>query len=264
MTDSDARPLSPPSPQSSPSPREAGTADLRAIDRDNLGGAIYSSLCDGLIKGHFQPNDRVRIRELAERLGTSVTPVRDAVLRLVQDGALVMRSSRDIRVPILSTATYLEIRTIRTNLEGLAAATAAEQVDDAALAELRANIAENEAVVDAGDAARATELNQIFHFRLTEIAGMPVLKGILQRLWLQMGPLIAEMYLSAGREVIENHRATVEALARHDSEAAARAIRADILHGGAPILERVRRYEREAQTAARAVRPAVTDDARGG
>lgn len=216
---------------------------LPALDRENLGSAVYLALSEKLVKGHFQPNDRLRIRELAEQLGTSVTPVRDAVLRLVQDRALVMRSPRDIRVPILSSPEYLEIRTIRMNLEGLAAETAARFVDEATLDGLRAIIAANEVAIESGDAGTATELNQVFHFRLAEVARMPVLRRILQRLWLQMGPLIAEMYLTSGREVLAQHHVLVDALARGDAASAAAAIRRDIMEGGAPILARIRAIE---------------------
>jgi DNA-binding GntR family transcriptional regulator len=219
--------------------------DIRALDHENLGGTVYLTLCDAIVKGRFQPNDRLRIRDLAERLGTSVTPVRDAVLRLVQDRALVMRSPRDIRVPILSSAEYLEIRTIRMNLEGLAAETAAGAVDAEGIAALQRINARKEQALAEGDTALATELNQVFHFQLTDIAGMPVLRTILQRLWLQMGPLIGEMYRSADDEVMVHHRVLIRALAARDGKAAAAAIRTDILEAGAPILERIRRSERE-------------------
>jgi len=223
---------------------------LAALDRDTLGDSAYQTLSDALIKGRFQPDDRLRIRDLAAELGTSVTPVRDAVLRLVQDRALVMRSPRDIRVPILSSADYLEIRTIRLNLEGLAAEKAADAVTSSHIAELERITAEKERALLAGDGAHATELNQVFHFALTDIAGMPVLKSVLQRLWLQMGPLIAEMYRTSGLEVVEHHHILIQALIDRDGQAAAAAIRSDILERGAPILERIRRAEREAAAGA--------------
>lgn len=77
------------------------------------------------MNGMLLPNERLKIRDLAEKMGTSVTPVRDAVLRLVQDGALIMPSPRDIRVRSLTLTEYLEIRSIRMELEGMVAAKAA-------------------------------------------------------------------------------------------------------------------------------------------
>ena len=58
------------------------TSGLKTLEHDNLSNTVYATLCDALIKGQFQPGDRLKIREIAEKLGTSVTPVRDAILRL--------------------------------------------------------------------------------------------------------------------------------------------------------------------------------------
>ncbi|WP_376962847.1 GntR family transcriptional regulator [Azospirillum sp. A26] len=213
--------------------------DLSLLEHDNLGSTIYQKLCEALMRGVFKPNDRLKIRDLAERLGTSVTPVRDAILRLVQDQALVLRSPRDIRVPMLTRAAYLEIRDIRVNLEGLAAARAAERATPAQIEQLEALLTHNEEAMAAGNTALATELNQIFHFRLAEIADMPVLGDILRRLWLQMGPLIADVYGGAGRTMIDHHYPLMDAIRRHDGPAAARAIQDDIQLASGPILERI-------------------------
>ena len=213
--------------------------DLKLPEHDNLGGTIYQTLCEALMKGVFKPDDRLKIRDLAEQLGTSVTPVRDAILRLVQDQALVLRSPRDIRVPMLTRAVYLEIRDIRVNLEGLAAERAAQVATPAQIAALEDLLKRNEDAMAAGDTRQATELNQMFHFALAEIADMPVLRDILRRLWLQMGPLIADVYDGAGRTMIDHHYPLMDAIRRHDGPAASRAIQADIQLASGPILERI-------------------------
>jgi DNA-binding GntR family transcriptional regulator len=172
-------------------------------------------------------------------LGTSVTPVRDAILRLVQDNALVLRSARDIRVPMLTRQVYLEIRTIRVNLEGLAAERAAEIATPAQVGALGDILKRNEDALREGNLAVATELNQMFHFALIDVADMPVLRDILRRLWLQMGPLIADVYGGAGRTMIDHHYPLMDAMRRRDGPAAAAAIRTDILSGGGAMLERI-------------------------
>lgn len=117
---------------------------LPVIDHDNLSNKVYATLCDALIKGQFNPGDRIKIRDLAEQLGTSVTPIRDAILRLSHDDAIVFQSARNIQIPVLTEETYLEIRAIRLRLEALAAETAAivsTRDDIAALEEI---VAKNE------------------------------------------------------------------------------------------------------------------------
>lgn len=210
--------------------------EFKTIDHNNLGDVIYQNIAEALIKGALRPGARLKIRDLAQEMGTSVTPVRDAILRLVHEGALLLKSPRDIRVPVLQQDRYLEIRTIRLKLEGLAAAHAAMTADAADIHRLELLIGENEKALSAHDFARATEINQIFHFELANIAAMPILRGILRNLWLQMGPVISAAYEAGGRTMIEHHYDVVDAIRRHDAEAAKHAIRKDIMSGGGVIL----------------------------
>lgn len=221
--------------------------EFTTLEHENLNRAVYGALCDALIQGRFQPGDRLKIRDLAEQFGTSVTPIRDAILRLANDEAIIFRSPRDIRIPGLSEARYREIRAIRIRLEGLAAETAAQVATSADIEALERILRENEQAIAAGDRLKGTELNQVFHFMLPQIAGLPVLNGILRRLWLQMGPHISDAYIQGGRSMIDHHYPVIEALKRHDSAGASMAIVDDILLGGKPILDRIERgEEREA------------------
>ncbi|WFU90955.1 GntR family transcriptional regulator (plasmid) [Rhizobium sp. CC1099] len=217
--------------------------EFTTLEYENLNSAVYGALCDALIQGRFQPGDRLKIRDLAEQFGTSVTPIRDAILRLTNDEAIIFRSPRDIRIPGLSESRYREIRSIRVRLEGLAAETAAQVATSADIKALERILRENEQAIEAGDRLKGTQLNQAFHFMLPQIAGLPVLNGILRRLWLQMGPHISDAYIQGGRAMIDHHYPVVEALKRHDSAAASMAIVDDILLGGKPILERIERGE---------------------
>ncbi|MFC3073704.1 GntR family transcriptional regulator [Shinella pollutisoli] len=225
--------------------------EFATLDHESLSSAVYGALCDALIQGRFQPGDRLKIRDLAEQFGTSVTPIRDAILKLANDEAITFRSPRDIRIPAMSEARYREIRAIRIKLEGLAAETAAQVATSADIEALETILRENEAAISGGDRLKGAALNQTFHFMLPQIAGLPVLTGILRRLWLQMGPLISDSYLAGGRAMIDHHYPVVEALKRHDSAAASMAIVDDILLGGRPILEKI---ERGAETAGMVVR----------
>ncbi len=58
------------------------TLNLKTIDHENLSRTVYLALCDAITKGQFRSGDRPKIRDIAAKLGTSVTPVRDAILRL--------------------------------------------------------------------------------------------------------------------------------------------------------------------------------------
>lgn len=193
-----------------------------------MGQAIYDRLCRDLVRGVLRPDQKVTIRGLAAALGTSSTPVRDAVQRLLQDGALEQRTMRDVRVPVLTCAQYLEVSRIRSELEGLAAGEAAAQAGPRDIARLRRLIHRNEDAIAATQWNKAAQYNQEFHFALAEVAGMPVLHEVLTRLWLRMGPLIAGYYSRAEEDMVQKHHAIVAACERRDTAAATAAMRDDI------------------------------------
>lgn len=201
---------------------------MQPLERSGLGDGVYRHLCEALRSGRLEPGQRLKIRDLAAQLDTSVTPVRDAILRLIQDEGLVQKSPRDVRVPHLSPAQYREIRDIRTRLEGFAARRAAQNADSGHVARLEALVAANEAAIQSRDWSRALEDNQRFHFALTEIAQTPETRHILDRLWLRVGPLIARIYPRGGREMIVHHHTLIAAMRAGDPDAAEAAMAADI------------------------------------
>mgnify|MGYP000350829190 CR=1 FL=1 len=201
---------------------------MKEISKDSLGHTIYGRVCQDLVRGKLRPNQKITIRGLAETLGTSSTPVRDAIQRLLQDNALEQRSVRDVRVPVLTARQYMEISSMRAELEGLAAAKAAEAAEARDVAGLRRIIVRNEKAIAAARWTQATELNQKFHFALARIADMPLLLDVLHRLWLRTGPLIAGYYEGAQEDMVLQHHAIVMACERRDAASARAAMRADI------------------------------------
>jgi DNA-binding GntR family transcriptional regulator len=209
-----------------------------AITHTYLGSNVYSQLRNALITGSLKPDDRLRIRELASQLGTSVTPVRDAILQLAKEKALVLKTPKDIRVPVLDSAAYLEIRTLRLNLEGLGAETAARLATSNDLKRIDANIQLNLEAINNGDLPEALRLNSEFHFLIAETARMPLLRSYLDSLWMRAGPLIAQAYVHFSLTMaIEHHIEVLNALRQQDAAAAKHAIQADILDGNQKMLE---------------------------
>lgn len=226
------------------------TYPIEGLNHSCLGSGVYALLRDALITGRFKPDDRLRIRDLAQQLGTSVTPVRDAILQLAKEQALVLRTPRDIRVPLLTREQYLEIRSIRVALEGLAAETAAAQASAEQLDMLEANIRDNLAAIHAEDLVQALKLNQAFHFALADIAGMPLLRSFLDSLWMRTGPLIAQAYADFNeRMAIEHHWEVLRALREGDGATARAAIHADLLDGSEKMLEFIAQSEVAEQVA---------------
>lgn len=215
--------------------KQGGEA-LPQLEHSSLSEKAYRLLCDALLKGHFKPGERLKIRDLAEQMSTSVTPVRDAIHRLHYDGALEFQTVRDVRVVKLTSSAYLDIRDVRLPLEMLSARKAAENAGAADIREIERMLSDNEAAIKRGDGIRGAELNQRFHFFLVEISRLPVLEAVLRPLWMRTGPLIAQGYTVGGRKMIEHHYEVLEAIRNRSPDDAAKAMQLDLYEGGAALV----------------------------
>ncbi|MCU5775463.1 GntR family transcriptional regulator [Erwiniaceae bacterium BAC15a-03b] len=214
------------------------TYPLSSINHSSLGTTVYDMLRQALICGQFRPNDRLKIRDIALQVDTSVTPVRDAILQLAKEQALEMRTPKDIRVPQLDTRQYDEIRTLRLELEGFGAEKAAELITPAGLHAIECNIAESMQVISVGNMSQALRLNSEFHLLLARSAQMPLLSHFINSLWMRTGPLVAEAWeYFSQRMAIEHHHDILQALKNRDGQAARRAIQEDILDGNQKMVE---------------------------
>ena len=95
------------------------TAQIAAIDPTNLRDSAYRSLHDAFTRGAFAPGDMLSLRSLAEQLGISMTPVREAVRRLVAEGALIDTRSRKLLVPAFDVRRMKDLKSARLALESL-------------------------------------------------------------------------------------------------------------------------------------------------
>src|SRR5499433_3624669 len=101
------------------------------VESPSRSDRVYRQLRERLMRGILKPHQRLRIRELAAALGTSETPVREAIFQLVRDGGLELKPHHYIRVRRLSLAEYFERRETRLPREPLPAERALERIDDA-------------------------------------------------------------------------------------------------------------------------------------
>lgn len=201
---------------------------LDTIVQANLSDTAYERIAGAIAAGQFSPGEKLTIRDLSSRLGTSSTPVRDAMRRLIAERALEQPTLREIRVPVMEAEIYREIALIRMEIEGLGASVAATKSSDADIDALDAIISDNETAIAAGNWSDATALNKEFHFRLCTLAAMPTLMDILAALWLRIGPPVAKFYRHGGRTMIDYHYDVVAALRARDATAARKSIVQDI------------------------------------
>lgn len=204
---------------------------LSPVARDTVQDRIYAGLGDALICGRLRGGQTLTIRDLAARFDTSPMPVREALRRLIAEGALEAMPQRSVRVPPVSLERLRDLREARLLVEGHAAERAAERADAALVARLQAADAAFTEAENGGQIDSELLANQRFHFAVYEAAGSPALMQIIRSLWLQSGPylrLAIEHY--QGQRLARNHfhRAVIRALKARDPAAASAAIRQDL------------------------------------
>jgi DNA-binding GntR family transcriptional regulator len=216
-------------------------------DSQTLGEQVYAHIRQLLIAGRLTPGDKLALRPVADALGVSMMPVREAVSRLVADRALEVTPNRAVRVPVMRRAQFAQIARVRGEIEGFAAAEAARLRGGAGLDAIIAAEARFRALADsaAPDLPAAVEANQAFHFALYGASALPDLVEIIGALWLKVGPVM-NLDLRENPERLKTgsaarlHAEALAAVRAGDAEAARAAIAADISGAAAFILSRER------------------------
>jgi DNA-binding GntR family transcriptional regulator len=216
---------------SMPAPRMVRPA--RAPATDTLWDRAYAALKADLLAGRLAPGHRVVLRQVADDLGISLTPVRDAVNRLIAEKILEhggLGQGGGAVVPLLDADQFNQLMTVRIGLEPAAAAAAAAHATRHGLALVAAELTEMKRSVKENRTDEYLQAHHQFHFRIYEMCGMPIVQEIIETAWLRCGPtltLALPEYIP-GLKRYQSHVDTLDALRKGDGEGAAAAIRADI------------------------------------
>lgn len=221
--------------------RETGLRDPSALDdvgllaRETLGERVTAELRALLVAGRLAPGEKLSLRRVAEALGVSMMPVREAVSRLAADKALEVLPGRAVRVPVLTLEQFRELTRLRLVVEGFAAEEAARVASDEQIAAVAAHeaIFAEAANADPPRSADGVAANRDLHFAIYEAANMPALVEMIERLWLKAGPILNidmrhEPMRLKGGNAVQAHAALLDALRRRDPQAARAALESDI------------------------------------
>lgn len=221
---------------------------VRSIGRESLTTKVYDELRAGLMEGRFWPGYRFKIRDLAAAMNVSETPCREALMQLVRERVLDMDAGRSISAAPLTLAQYLELRTIRLQLEGMAGEAAAQHITPAQLRRLEElHKALIKAQIDK-DWPGAVRINWQFHHAVYTAARMPELLALIEGIWLRNGPMLNLQYPDAAPTYDGDHQhlAVMEGLRQRDPAKVRQAIQDDTIEGGrrfVALLERIDRGE---------------------
>ncbi|MDV2116489.1 GntR family transcriptional regulator [Alcaligenes faecalis] len=204
---------------------------FQPIVRQSVNEAVYQALRNKLMHGEYRAGQVLGIQYLADALGTSTMPVREALRRLVAQQGLEPLPNGTTRVPLITKTCLSDIRRARVLIEGTVTEWAGPLLTSSVLDQLEQLAQEitQERRTPKG-VASSLEKNRIFHFTIYAAAQSPVMLAMIESLWLQSGA-----YLRETRESLHNedssdqlHESTVTALRDGDFAQARHYIQEDV------------------------------------
>jgi GntR family transcriptional regulator, rspAB operon transcriptional repressor len=207
-------------------------ADMRIhlSDRASGGSAreqVYVALREAIVSAELEPGRRLSENELADALGVSRTPVREALGRLRDERLVAIVPQLGTFVTLISTDAVADAAFVREALECSAIRLATEQATERDLEELQANLAAQDRAEASSDTEAFDRLDEALHRTLCELSGREIVWSLSRR---ANGHLDRVRRLSLPEpgylgEMVSEHRAVVAAVAKHDADGAEAALR---------------------------------------
>ncbi|WP_019052836.1 GntR family transcriptional regulator [Sphingobium xenophagum] len=203
-----------------------------AVDLVTVQQRVYSELRTDILLGRIAPGEPLTIRGLAERLGVSAMPIREALRRLAAERAVELLGNRRIRIPVMSPERFDDLLAARIALETEAASRALGYVDDALIAKLVEYNDEVDEGVRIRDYDRWLAGNFAFHRTLYSAQPDSVFVPLIESLWLQIGPFLRQALVYIGPEfTVDRHAEALDAVRARNRMALRIAIEADLRDG---------------------------------
>ncbi|KAJ04445.1 GntR family transcriptional regulator [Sulfitobacter mediterraneus] len=193
---------------------------------------LYRGLRSRIMHGDLPPGHALTLRGIGKEYDVSMTPAREAVRRLVAEGALTMSTSGRISTPELSSERIEELAALRALIEVELASRALPRAHMALIDRMQTiNNAISEAVAHR-DAVSYIRTNLEFHRTLYLRAQAPAMLAMAETVWLQMGPTMRALYGRLRRtDPPQFHRLIIAALKAGDEPGLRLAVRSDVTQG---------------------------------
>ena len=226
----------------------ADKLEIRMDEYLPLRDVVFNTLRQAILKGELKPGERLMEIQLANKLGVSRTPVREAIRKLELEGLVLMIPRKGAEVAEITRQDMEDVLEVRTALEELAVKDACDHITDAQLSELKK--ASNEfkkALLEGKDLVTCADADMHFHDVILSATNNRRLIQMLNNLREQMYRYRME-YLKDERThktLIEEHDAIRRALKKHDKVKAGAAIRVHIDNQKRSILESLTEKEED-------------------
>lgn len=193
---------------------------------------VYRTLRARVMHGLAAPGESLTLRGIAADFGVSMTPAREAVRRLVAEGALKLSASGRVSTPELSSERIEELAALRALLEPELASRALPRAHLALIDRMTAINGVIEEMIVKSDSSGYVRTNLEFHRTLYLRAQAPAMLALVETVWLQAGPTMRLLYeRMQRRQAGEMHRKIIAALRAGDDPGLRLAIRMDVTQG---------------------------------
>lgn len=207
-----------------------------------LRDAVYKILRLAILRGELEPEERLMEIALAEELGVSRTPIRDAIRKLEQEGLVRMIPRKGAQVANITEKDLTDVLEVRIGLECMAIDKACQMIGREQLGQLEQAARDFDDTIRGGDLIEMAEADEAFHEIIYRISGNKCLIGMLANLREQIYRYRME-YLkeeNVRRALVEEHGQIVEAIREKNAEKAKKIIYRHIENQRVGIIQGIR------------------------
>ncbi len=215
----------------------------RTISRQSLHGQVADRLRDMVVHGELVPGEKVPVAALSQTLGVSLTPLREALKVLAEEGLVELTPNRGARVVPYTVEEAEALFEVIAGLESLAAELAARRMSNEDLAHLEKAHKQMRSYFEKEERDLYFEINSSIHLRIVRYSFNDILVNTHVKLMVRAnrGRYIAIIDPERWREAIAEHEAVMEAFREREAERAGRVWRVHLLRSGQAVQKALRR-----------------------
>lgn len=212
--------------------------DLRIENRDTLHLKVCNVIREAIIRGDFKPGERLKQSDLAEKMGVSRMPVREAFRKLESEGLIKLEPHKGAVVKSISIKDIEEIYALRSELEKMAVYQSVDLLTDEDINQLSSLVAEME---KADDADTFVQYNIDFHRLLVKRCNWERLNSFIGTLWNGLPQQTPHLLTGQIETSNTEHRKILEAVVKKDKETAANFVSEHIYRTGESLIESLKK-----------------------
>lgn len=207
-----------------------------------LRDVVFNTLRQAILTGELKPGERLMEIHLADKLGVSRTPIREAIRKLELEGLVTMIPRRGAEVAQITEKSMNDVLEVRRALDALCVELACERITEEELATLKAACDEFEAAIRTEDVKKIAQADVALHDIIVQATGNQRLIQLVNNLAEQMYRYRFEYIKDTSQHemLVAEHKIIYESILKKDKETAAQAAKTHIDNQERAIIRQIR------------------------